>query len=76
MAKTIQRELQKIFNTDVKVYFNHWDREDIYVYKFKFKINGIYIRVNISCDDINTKSFEILMKDILTETIKQIQHMY
>lgn len=76
MAKNIQRELQKIFNTDVKLYLNHWDREDIYVYKYKFKINGIYIRVNVPCDDVNTKCFNSLMRDILTETIVQIEHMY
>lgn len=76
MAKEIQRELQIIFNTDVKLYLNHWEKEDTYVYKYKFKINGIYIRVNLPCDDVNTQSFNTIMKRILAETVKQIEHMY
>ena len=76
MAKEIQREIQKIFNTDVKLFLNHWKREDIYVYKYKFQINGIHIRVNISCDDVNTQSFNTIMKHVLAETVKQIEHMY
>ena len=76
MAKEIQRELQIIFNTDVKLYLNHWEKEDTYVYKYKFKINGIYIRVSIPCDDVNTQSFNNIMRRILSETVKQIEHMY
>lgn len=76
MAKQIQRELQKIFKTDVKLYLNHWDREDVYVYKYKFKINGIYIRISVSCDDVNTMGFNPLMKSILKDIVEQIEMMY
>lgn len=47
MNKKVQLELQNIFKTKVRVYLDHWDKEDKYVYKYKFNINSIYISAYI-----------------------------
>lgn len=76
MSKKIQLELQNIFKTKVRLYLDYWDSLDKYVYKYKFKINNIYISVHLDCDEMNTAPFNIIMQGLLIQVHEQIMKFY
>lgn len=77
-AKRFQQEISKIFKVQVRVYLDQkpHGNDMWWYYTYKLKVNGIYIKAQIPCDDLQTKADKVVLRMILEQIFSEIRFFY